>query len=768
MTSQVLASRIRDVVVFRQGAVVTREVEAPEGAWPEEVVIDGLPLTLEDGSLRVKLQPVATGDGGQGEGEDKGEADEAPVLPPQPSDARVELRVPQLGESLEPPSDEAVREAEEELARLEFLAGRLDEVDGLYKRLRLALPERIEREPPRPVSGTVWREITAWVLRAREAIAAQRQDFGHQARSARQQRDRLLRQREEARAQRGVDEEKVCKQVRVRLRGGDSGAPGTLLIEYRVPGARWRPGYELRVARDGSSATLGMRAMLCQNSGEAWERVRLAVSTADLQRRVKLPELKALRIGRHQPEPGHKAWREPPEDTERLFEGFDAALAGLPPPPDPDLDGEEVTEPEGLRQRLATPVAMPMAGAAAEIMDELLEEPEEDYDEEFDKEMDDVFDEDYPSGADVMYDAPAEMAQSEEMAPPAPSMSAPAPRMKMSRSMAPAGKMAKRRRAPQASKKASMLSFGSGMAPEAELDEMDAIGGGGGEALSIQQLTIKETLIDYTELRLVRWDDPQHARGSLRPSSLRDRLEGLDSGQLSQVRNLLRRASQRAGSLASFGPTTVDVSDSSGAYDHRYDATGLVDVPGDGQVHSVPMISREARVQMTLVLVPRESDQAVRVASLNNPLHAPVLAGPAEVYLDREFLVDTQLETVPAGGELQVGLGVEEALKVARNARFDESTEGLLRGGLALQHEVEIEVASRLGTAARIEVRERLPVIQQDDKEVEVKLGEVEPAWEDWTQSNANRLRGGKRWRFELAAGETRSLRYRYAVHIDA
>jgi len=123
---------------------------------------------------------------------------------------------------------------------------------------------------------------------------------------------------------------------------------------------------------------------------------------------------------------------------------------------------------------------------------------------------------------------------------------------------------------------------------------------------------------------------------------------------------------------------------------------------------------------------------------------------------------------VPAGADLDVGLGVEEALKVARNTHYEEVTEGLLGGSLSLEHTVELDVASRLAREVQVEVRERLPVRDEDEDDIKIKVGPVEPAWEDWEQTPDQKLRGGKRWRFALAPGAEKKLQYEYAVVIDS
>jgi hypothetical protein len=104
-------------------------------------------------------------------------------------------------------------------------------------------------------------------------------------------------------------------------------------VEYQVPGATWAPVYRLRVDRSSGAGTLALRACVAQRTGEDWTGVHLGLSTADLLRRTDLPELRSLRIGRTQEEPGTPNWREPPAGLEELFAGYDAAAASRTPQP---------------------------------------------------------------------------------------------------------------------------------------------------------------------------------------------------------------------------------------------------------------------------------------------------------------------------------------------------------------------------------------------------------------------------------------------------
>ena len=711
---EALDSQIRDVTVYRRGAVITREVPCPEGGWPDRVVVDRLPLALEDGSVRVRFCDFARGG-------------------PEATDVRVDLWVPPLGEPVEPPSEAEVRRCEESIERLQGDLERLDEMQGHLEGLELKLPPRLERQPPQAVSARAWAGALGWLGTQATLRDARRSEVAAELLDAEEQLARLRRQADRAQAERGVDEKALCKQIKVSLRSTGDARPSAMEVEYRVPGACWRPSYVLRVDPAGGEASLAVRAVVCQRSGEPWERVRLALSTADLQRSVSLPELASIRIGRRQPAEPALAWREPPSGADSLFEDLDEAMGRRPgrprptpspsPPPAPRRSrrGGRMAKKKALRERAEMPAEM---------------EAEEAYEEE------------------AMMDELMAAADEPAPAPPAPQVEFQAAR-----------------------KSASLI---AGLADAAVGAASSAFGGGGPTpglaeharndraAAEAARLTVRQDLFDYASLRLGAWDSGDVRRGKLTHRSLRDTLGDLSLHQARQVERRLRDALRAALDLKPFPVQSRDVAETSGAYDYVYRADGPVDVPADGAVHNVPLTVCDAPVELTLVVVPRESDQAVRVATLRNPLHAPLLEGQADIYLGGEFLITSRVVTVPAGADLDVGLGVEEALKVARNTHYEEVTEGLLGGSLSLEHTVELDVASRLAREVQVEVRERLPVRDEDEDDIKIKVGPVEPAWEDWEQTPDQKLRGGKRWRFALAPGAEKKLQYEYAVVIDS
>jgi uncharacterized protein (TIGR02231 family) len=202
-------------------------------------------------------------------------------------------------------------------------------------------------------------------------------------------------------------------------------------------------------------------------------------------------------------------------------------------------------------------------------------------------------------------------------------------------------------------------------------------------------------------------------------------------------------------------------------FDHAFDAEAPVDVPSDGAPHSVPIVHGGATAAARFVVVPRESTDVFRVVELDNPLQGPLLDGPIDAYVGSDFLLTADVHATPPGGRVVLGLGVEQAVKVARNTTFREDTVGLMRGGLDLAHEISIEVVSHLRVPAVVEVRERIPVSREGDDEVKVSIGSVEPAWQPW-EPREGALRGGFAWRVKIEPGAKRELTAKYVVRISS
>lgn len=210
------------------------------------------------------------------------------------------------------------------------------------------------------------------------------------------------------------------------------------------------------------------------------------------------------------------------------------------------------------------------------------------------------------------------------------------------------------------------------------------------------------------------------------------------------------------------------------AWDHVYDyafaTDGTVDVKSDAAWHSIALTVNTTGAKLRHVAVPRAQADVFRVATIANPFDGPLLPGPIDVYDRGQFLITSNLEFTPPGGEVELGLGVDPQVKIARNVEYHEEATGVLRGGLRLIHAIAIDVENLGARPVEVEVRERVPVAEDNDDDIEVAIGKVDPAWERWTPDPSapkdERLRGGHRWKLALAPAAKKTVRATYEIKI--
>jgi hypothetical protein len=737
----VVESCIESVTVYQQGATVSRRVavECPGGEAPTEVTVAGLPLALIDGTVRVRVDASA-GDFVA-------------------THLRVGLHV---ARSDSPPA--APDKAEHDRLRQAMTLNH-DARDQLETELALLcavpVPERPDAEegkmpPASPMAARVQLEEVT------DAAVAERT---RRVRELRAEHDRLrdeihaLEQRMAlASSARAVRPDELRKAVTVRLVSVAAAAPTCpsplpLILEYHVPGARWTPSYQCRMSRDCREAEIAMRALVCQRSGEDWRGVALCLSTAAPLRWTELPELASLRIGRAQPPPPARAgFRPPPVGAMSLFldHDRDRALATALLPSLAEYSPPALALPAAprLERRYA-----PADTARALQLDTFAVEPE-------------------GAAADktARYRAPT-TARPQAVAVAAPPPPAPPPAMAMPAAPAfgpPPGYM------PQEGPPV-MQAPAMPVPPRRQRARAEMARDGERSKDVSAPAERGAGRVDYTTLRLAPAAD----------AARRSRLQATDAREgygetLTQlgvtvpfdpaaaVDDAAIRAAQVATQPLPAG--TVDVRGAAGAFDYAYRADVVVDVPSDGQFHSVPVSTRTAASDVLYVVVPREDTAVYRQAKVHNPLAAPLLPGPVEVYVAGDYVLGSSLPLVAPKGELELGLGVEQAIKCARNTRYREERSGTKVVAMSeLWHEIGIELANQLGRTVDVEVRERIPQ-PAPEAEVVVEEGTVEPPWEPYTQTErvARRLEGGRRWRLSIGAGERAKLRADYVVKIYA
>lgn len=531
------------------------------------------------------------------------------------------------------------------------------------------------------------------------------------------------------------------RRVAIRAVGGFGDGAVEVELSYRVPGASWSPAYTLDADDALRTGRFAMRATIAQATGEDWTGVALTVSSAPSARAVDVPELDAQRLGTYQP-PRATGWRPLPADLDALFPS-DA--------PTPPRESTEVT-----------------AGFGVDSLDDI---------DADDRDADDDGDDEEPA-IDALGGAPSDgrgmdkkdAVQLDSLGSTAPRRSAPmaAIRPQAAPKSRSSGMVAATLAAPVAAMVmageavATRRRAGGGGAPagappprpaEPELDEVDA------------------RTVAYGALRLEGPDAGPGKRGRLRPMPEPHLLRERGVPDAGVERFVERRTEAHARSNAVSGRALPPHHVLPAPLDHVdvvIDAAGAVDIPSDGAGHSVAVVGWPAELAVAYRAVPRADPRAFRRVTARLTYTRPLLPGPVDVYVGGKLELTSPWAGSSGRGELKIGLGAEDRLKVVRNVRYREESAGMFGGSRRLHTAIEVSVASSLARPVKVEILDRVP-IDPAGKDVAVEITEASPVAEPYTgEPDGAILKGGRSQTVDLPPGGEAKAILAYAVTLGA
>ncbi len=520
----------------------------------------------------------------------------------------------------------------------------------------------------------------------------------------------------------------------VRLGPGQT-TPETLEIEYTVLAARFWPTYKAWLTKGATRVRLELDALVVQDTGEDWTNVEMSLSTADLVHDARLPELASLRFGRASPKQ-KRGYRAPPPGLESMFEAYDTAMtASLAARTRDNVEAVRSALPSPSRQSVGAPpppslspigTTQTRSGSYQGMpMPKCVDEGGDDFDGAMLERVKSK------GGSSSRTRAGAIAPQTRSLRSESMPASAPMPK-----SMGPMGGFG-------GGGLPGAASYGM-LAEEAEQFRDDD--------LSVGLVEPDDAWLDFDALKVPGADEPRRGKLTRLPDD--------------HARSEAIRAKQKIESMAS-PARTKDPYVYRGLFDYCYDAVGRGDIPSNGRPHRVHVQAGEGPAKPRFRTVPRESTDVFREALIENPMGAPLCAGPMDVFLDGALITTTESAAVDRGGIFVVGLGVEDRIRIARNARIEESSAGLLGGSTHIDHQVTVDITSSLGMSVNIEVLERIPVT--DDKDMTIKVTSADPEPEVYDQSDlGSPIRGGRRFRVDVAAGGKAKVAYGYRIKLPA
>lgn len=191
-----------------------------------------------------------------------------------------------------------------------------------------------------------------------------------------------------------------------------------------------------------------------------------------------------------------------------------------------------------------------------------------------------------------------------------------------------------------------------------------------------------------------------------------------------------------------------------------YRVTRPLAVPADGSPHKTMIARFGLGATLDHLAVPVLAAEAYLRATVTNSSPLLLLPGPARVFHDGQFAGETTLDTVAAGEEFELQLGVDDQIRVERKLRRRSTGKAVIGGTRTIDIAFEITVENHRPHAARVSVHDHIPV--STDGEIKVRLREASPA-----PAGQDDL-GELTWQLELAAGAAAAIRYRFTVEHPA
>jgi uncharacterized protein (TIGR02231 family) len=183
-------------------------------------------------------------------------------------------------------------------------------------------------------------------------------------------------------------------------------------------------------------------------------------------------------------------------------------------------------------------------------------------------------------------------------------------------------------------------------------------------------------------------------------------------------------------------------------------------VPADGSPQKTSIARFELDAKLDHLTVPVLAPEAYLRATAVNTSSLLLLPGPARVFHGTQFTGETTLETVAAGEEIELQLGVDDQVRVERQLRRRSTGKAVIGGTRTIDIGYEISVENHRPGQARVTVKDRIPV--SADGDIKVRLREASPAPAEQTDL------GELSWELRLDGGKAAEVRYRFTVEHPA
>ncbi|MDB5571383.1 MAG: hypothetical protein JWN93_2566 [Hyphomicrobiales bacterium] len=197
-----------------------------------------------------------------------------------------------------------------------------------------------------------------------------------------------------------------------------------------------------------------------------------------------------------------------------------------------------------------------------------------------------------------------------------------------------------------------------------------------------------------------------------------------------------------------------------GAYEANFRAPGRIDVPGDGSERGLRLGARTLAADVTVRTAPALDQTAYLDVAFVNEDEAPLLPGEVAIHRDGMFVGRSRLELAAPGGDVRLGFGADDAVKVTRAPVRRKENEPSWFGSTKQEvREFRTVVRNQHAFAVKANVIDRIPISENSAIVIEQLPATTPP-----TARNVDERRGVLSWTFDLAPGATKDIVVAYRM----
>lgn len=194
-----------------------------------------------------------------------------------------------------------------------------------------------------------------------------------------------------------------------------------------------------------------------------------------------------------------------------------------------------------------------------------------------------------------------------------------------------------------------------------------------------------------------------------------------------------------------------------------YQLPGKVTVKSDGTDHKLPVTTQILNAKFSYTSYPRLSPYAYLGTRVANAPDLQLLAGPINVFLDGDYVGESNIQNIGPGEVFDLSLGIDENVKVERK-EIEKKVDDVLIAGISsgskkTRYKYKISVENYKGKPIDVILYEAMPVSENDRIKIKVADVSLEPKEKDW-----NSRKGVWRWELKLDPKAKKEIAYSFFI----